>query len=264
MSDKEQEVSKEVLEKATKQGWVEKSAWKGDPSMWRPAKEFVERGENIVPILQDRISKLESDFKTTVGAQQAELKRVKEEAYERAKSEYENKKTDLDAKELEAFNTSDTEAYQEVKKQRDKLKEPEKPVEQPVTNNDFEEWHKKNEWFAPDVENPGKADLEATDYANRTAQSLLAKTPNIPPEQLFSRVEKVVRKRFPDKFENPNRKKATMVDSGSHAGESETKSWGDLPQEAKTAYKRAAQRVKNVGGELKKEDFVNDYFEATA
>jgi len=37
-------ISQDVIDKATKMGWTEKSQFKGDPAKWRPADEFVERG----------------------------------------------------------------------------------------------------------------------------------------------------------------------------------------------------------------------------
>lgn len=60
MSETENVVDpQEVEQEARKMGWVEEELWKGDPDKWRPAEEFVERGKNIVPILRDRLEKME-------------------------------------------------------------------------------------------------------------------------------------------------------------------------------------------------------------
>ena len=73
------EKTTEIMEEARKQGWVPEDEWKGDPDKWRPAEEFVERGKNIIPILNDRLAKTEQMIETLVKTQKAELKRVKEE-----------------------------------------------------------------------------------------------------------------------------------------------------------------------------------------
>jgi uncharacterized membrane protein YqaE (UPF0057 family) len=45
------EPDQEVIDKATKMGWTPKTEFRGDPDKWRPADEFVERGENMLPFV---------------------------------------------------------------------------------------------------------------------------------------------------------------------------------------------------------------------
>ena len=35
----------EYEQRASAEGWVPKEEWTGDPAQWRPAKEFLDRGE---------------------------------------------------------------------------------------------------------------------------------------------------------------------------------------------------------------------------
>jgi len=143
-----------VNEKASQMGWVPQDEWKGDPDRWRPADEFVQRGENIIPIIRDRMDKLEADLKIATKSNKQAVaraeKKASESAYKQATSEYEAKLAELDKKELEAFDEADSEKFQEVKKERLNLKEPEKPKEEPAGNPVFEEWAKKNTWYDDD------------------------------------------------------------------------------------------------------------------
>ncbi|MFV2058128.1 MAG: hypothetical protein ACC707_16805, partial [Thiohalomonadales bacterium] len=49
----------QIEERAFKMGWVPKEDFKGNPDMWRPAADFVERGETMIPFLNRRIRGLE-------------------------------------------------------------------------------------------------------------------------------------------------------------------------------------------------------------
>ena len=42
----------EVETRALAMGWQPKEQFKGDPSKWRPAEEYVQRGEELLPIVQ--------------------------------------------------------------------------------------------------------------------------------------------------------------------------------------------------------------------
>ena len=44
--------SSDDIAKAREMGWVPKDKWRGSPDTWRPAKEFVRRGEEFLPIIK--------------------------------------------------------------------------------------------------------------------------------------------------------------------------------------------------------------------
>ena len=48
------QVDPQLDTKARSMGWVPQNEWKGDPSVWRPADEYVRRGEEVLPILRSR------------------------------------------------------------------------------------------------------------------------------------------------------------------------------------------------------------------
>lgn len=49
-----QQTTPSVETTARAQGWVPQDEWRGDPAKWRPADEFVRRGEEELPILRER------------------------------------------------------------------------------------------------------------------------------------------------------------------------------------------------------------------
>lgn len=252
----------EIEEKAAKMGWVPQEEWKGDPDKWRPAEEFVERGENIVPIMRERIDKLEKELEVISKLNKSELKKVRESAYEQAKKEYEKELATLNKEKFEAIQEADVDKYQQIEGKISKLQKPEAPKEEsPQVNPVFEEWHQKNPWYAPDISNVGDADETLTLFANAIAGKIQAEKPGLPPDKFFAEVEKRVRAEFPHKFENPKRKEPGIAESGHAAAPKSKKTFADLPDEAKRAYSRTAERLKRQGREYSKEEYAKAYFE---
>lgn len=252
----------EIEEKASKMGWVPQEEWKGDPEKWRPAEEFVERGENIVPIMRERIDKLEKELEVISKLNKSELKKVRDSAYEQAKKEYEKELSSLNREKFEAIQEADVEKYQQVEGKILKLQKPEEPQEETSQVNPvFEDWNKKNTWYAPDLSDIGDADETLTLFANAIAGKIQADKPNLPPEQFFAEVEKRVRAEFPHKFDNPKRKEPAMAETGHQSAPKTKKTFSDLPDEAKRAYTRTAERLKRQGREYSKEEYAKAYFE---
>lgn len=252
----------DIEAKAKAMGHVPQEEWKGDPDKWRPAEEFVERGENIIPILKDRHDKLEekfnnlkSDMDMTLKANKREVADAKKQAYESAKREYNDKLSALDKKEIEAFTDGDAEEFQSIKKEREKLKEPEKPKEEPVQNKnpEFEEWSKKETWYG--------ADTELTDEANIQGNVLMQRYPDKSVSEIYEMTAKNVKTLHPDKFKNPNRENPGSVEEGGSHTEPTNKGFNALPKSAKSQYKRLAAQFKAKGRKYTKEEYAADWHE---
>lgn len=238
-------------DKARAMGWVEQEEWKGDPSKWRPAEEFVQRGENIGPIMRDRINKLEGDLKIALKSNTQELKKVREESYNKAKAEYEEKLEKLDSEEFEAFTEGDEEKYKTIKKKRETLKAPVKDT--PVENKEFIEWSEKNPWYKDDNLLRRNADIIAAEEVE--------KNPTIDPAKLYGIVEARIKEEFAHKFTNPNRKEDPSVESGEGSPPKGKNTFASLPKEAKDSFTRLAAKMKQSGREYTKEQFVEAYYE---
>ena len=82
-------------EKALEQGWVPQDEWEGDPDQWRPAKEYLDRGELFKKIEdQNRTIK---EFKRALDDLKGHHAKTRETEYARALTALkEQKKTALE------------------------------------------------------------------------------------------------------------------------------------------------------------------------
>jgi hypothetical protein len=248
-----EEKKEEIVSRAEKMGWVDKEEWKGDPEKWRPAQEFVERGENIVPILKDRLVKVESDLSMALKMNAEELKAVRQQGYEQAKREYEKEIKALAEKEKEAVKLGDVDEWQRIQNEKSTIKPPD-PVAQekkPPTP-EFIDWHSKNDWYLKDA--------ELTHFAELVAESLAKK--NVSPKEFYDTIGQRVKAAFPEKFTNANREKPSATESGNRStGNSSKKSWSDLPSSAQATYNRLSKQFEAKGRKFTKEQYVKTYFE---
>lgn len=254
----------QVEEKARGMGWVEKEQWKGDPDKWRPAEEFVKRGEEIVPILKDRLDKTERELKAALAMNRQEIEEAKKMAYDMAKKEYEKERKELEKKELEAFQTGDADAYHAAKKEAAALKPPDQPkasASAPATPI-VEEWKEKNTWY--------QSDAELTEYADYLGEKLTKEAEKekgrlLYPDELkavLASISEKIKKQHPDKFTNPRRDDAGAVEGGSpSANGGKGNKFSDLPAAAKETYARLAAKAEKQGRKFTKEQYAQAYFE---
>ena len=239
-----EEASEETLALAKSMGWVEEEKFRGDTSRWVSADTFVEKGMNDLPILRERVraqSKKLHDMEQDIGSFKAHHEQTAEREYKRAIHE-------LEAKQLAAVETADTEEYKRIQQQKQEIQPP--VVKAPSTDNPlYSEWKDKNaEWF--------EKDAEMTVYANRMSDYIAETRPYLIGKQDFlEEVEKEVKLRFKDKFENTNRAAPNAVESGGRPRRPKGgKSYADLPADAKSACDRFVRR-----GLTTKEQYIQDY-----
>jgi len=247
--------------KASEMGWVPKDQWRGDPKQWRPAEEFVKRGENIIPILNDRLQKLESDLKIAAKVNKQELEAVKKESYERAKDEYEAKMADIAAAENKAFTEGDQETWEAIKAKRDTIKPPQEPkLDEPEeqVSPEFEPWLKKNPWYTNDSELHVYADTIGEGIANVNKTQGKSSTD----AEFYQQVESAVKAAFPQKFTNSRREAAPEVESATEAPrKGGKKTFNDIPANAKAQYDRMKKNFELQGRKFSKEQYAEAYFE---
>jgi hypothetical protein len=246
-------MSEDIEKRAKEMGHVSKEEWKGDPDKWRPADEFVKRGEEIVPILKDRLDKTERELKAALAMNKQELEEVKKVAYETAKKDYDRERKELEKKELEAFQTGDADAYHAAKKEAAALKPPDQP-KAPALNPVFEDWQDKNKWYSDEP--------ELAEYADFLGDKLFKENPKLPLSDIYDKVSAKVKKQFPDKFTNPRREDAGSVEGGSPAANGgKGNKFSDLPAAAKETYARLAAKAEKQGRKFTKEQYAQAYFE---
>ena len=189
---------------AREQGWKAKSEFEGDPDKWRPAREFVERGE-----LFGKIDSMGKDLKETRKA----LKMLQEHHSKVKESEFKNAVNELKSLQKRHLEEGNSDGYLEATELLTDLKTEQKAREVVVQNTPaqpdprFTNWVGENKWYEKDQELREYADVVGMGYSQRN--------PNLDPEEVLQYVTTQVKARYKDKFVNPNRTKPSNVDGGS-------------------------------------------------
>lgn len=191
--------------KAMEEGWVPQEEWSGDPDAWRPAKEFVDRGELFKKI--DDQNRTVKELKRALADMQKHHESVRETEYKRAlEALKDQKKTAILEQDADAVISID-DKMDLVKEEMRKLGQQQVPEPQEI-NPEFAAWTNKNKWYLTDE--PMKA------YADAVGRSLASK--GMAPTDVLAEVEKQVKSQFRDKFVNPNRDKPGSVEGSSPRG----------------------------------------------
>jgi hypothetical protein len=190
---------------AREQGWKPKEEYEGDPEKWRPAKEFVERGELFGKI--DTMGRELKETKKALKMLQDHHSKVRETEYQRAVDELKS----LQKKHLEEGNSD---GYLEATELLTDLKAEQKArevVQQNTPNTPdprFTAWVQKNPWYAQDQ--------NMRDYADSIGMGYAQRNPGLDPEEVLQYVANEVRERFKSRFENQNRKKPSAVEGATN------------------------------------------------
>lgn len=193
-------------QKAMEQGWVPQDQWEGDPEQWRPAKEFLDRGELFKKIEdQNRTIK---EFKRALDDLKQHHSKTRETEYSRALQALKaQKKTALEEGDADTVIKLDDQ-IDLVKEEQQKLKQQAQVQDAPVVDPEFTQWVEKNSWY--ESSQPMRA------YADALGRDLAFK--GLTPSQVLKEVEKQVRLEFPNKFTNPNRNKPGAVEGSTNKG----------------------------------------------
>ena len=251
----EPQISQEIIDRARMMGHIPKEEFRGDVSKWVDAQKYVERADNLMPILKSQLNKYEgeiSNLKATVESQKKtteKLLKMGETVQQRA---YEQAKRELTKEQVQAVADGDVTKWQQLEDQKEGLPKPEPVVvEETQPSPVFESWKSGNEWYLKDQ--------DMTEYANFYGQNLQKRDPNLSYEELLIKVEEKIKQTFPQRFENPERSKPSVVDGGvtREIAQKTGKSYNDLPADAK---EMCNINVKQ-GLFKSKEDWVKSYFE---
>lgn len=211
MADENNEVQLTPIEvKASEQGWVPQDQWEGDADAWRPAKEFLDRGELFKKIDDQRRDNKE--LRKVVEDLKQHNARIADIEYKRALATLKSKKRD-------ALVEGDADAVIEIDEQIDAVKEAQREVvERPQpsvaqeVNPIFAAWVERNSWF-----NSNKA-MRA--FANDLGRDAAAQ--GMSPNEVLKFVETEVKKEFADKFRNPRRDAPGAVEGSTNKGSSKS------------------------------------------
>lgn len=195
----------EVERKAMEQGWRPLDEWDGDPSEWRDARTFLDRGE-----LLERISSQSRKLKEV----QSAMKLMEEHNRKLAEAAAKEQLDELRARKKEALENNDAEAVVQLDEQiddaRDTISELKtqkvEVADASAPHPQFVSWVERNSWYAQDAEMRDFADSVGHTYAKRNV--------GLEPAKVLEYVEKQVKRAYAEKFTNVNRERPAMVETG--------------------------------------------------
>jgi hypothetical protein len=132
-------------------GWKPKDKFTGPEGKWVDAKTYVERGEQILPIVQARLKQTEREL-AEVRKSAQEWQEFNKAAHERAINEWKVKFEQAVKDKAEAINKGDGEAAIEAEARQEELKanRPQPKQETPQVHPSFVAWQERNDWFGQD------------------------------------------------------------------------------------------------------------------
>ncbi len=282
----------EVEARARRMGWLPREEFGGPPERWRPAAEFVERAETILPVLQEQFRAMDSRY--------AALQRQAEEA--RASAERERAEAartlaemtemmrrgeartterllrEIEARRAAALEAGDTAAFHAADQERDALRQvqppqtnghaavapaaaavppaaPARPVP-PTIPPEIVAFAEQNPWF--------RTDPEATNLAVALYGQMETANPGDSVGERLAKVRQTIARVYPEHFANPRRDAPSPVGapSAAPARPRDPRSFDALPGEVKTQYERWRKQLEGRGKPLTKEEFAKNYWDA--
>ena len=255
LKDEGQEVQKEeqhiephqptdLEQRAMDQGWVPQEEWAGDPDDWRPAKEFIDRGE-LFKKIDDQKRELKQ-LRTTMEEFGKHHARVREIEYKRALDTLKaQKKEALEEQDAAAVIEIDDKIAEVREAQRADANAPKQDIQQTGPNPEFVRWEARNTWY--------KVDRAMKAVADEIARGLVARGES-DVSRILTEVDKEIRKTFPAKFENPNRSKPGSVEGTSKSG-----GRGGKDEVYMTDTEKAIMKRIIATGAITKEKYLEEY-----
>ena len=120
-----------VEARAREMGWKPLAEYRGPPGRWQPAADFIQRGENILPIVRDmnrrqleRIGKLEGEvtaLRSTTSEQLQIIKDLRDMGQRANQAGYDRAMAEIRSKQRQAVELGDTKAYDQLVEQAEAL-----------------------------------------------------------------------------------------------------------------------------------------------
>lgn len=231
-----------IEQRAMEQGWVPQDQWNGDPDDWRPAKEFVDRGELFKKI--DEVKRENRNLKNALEEFGKHHAKVRETEYKRALE-------DLKAQKRAALHEGDADAVIEIDEKIDEVKEQQRVaqatprVQEAEPDPVFVAWANRNTWYTNDRAMKAVADEIGREMILRGVQDKV---------EILKAVESGIKKEFPHKFTNPNREKAGAVEGST----SRVAARKDDSLNMSEAEKRIMENIVKTGV-MTKEQYIKEY-----
>ncbi len=275
------EVNPEIEIRARNMGWAPRGEYNGEPDRWIDAQTFVERGERMLPLLQERNRALDrsvTELKERMTDQQKMLGDLVTRTRRADKIGYERAMRELQQQRVAAVSQGDTEAFNKAEAEIQSLgppPEPEPPPQPPPqagVNPVVSEWVRRNTWFNTDrmanaaavaalsqveLEMPGQ-DLTAhlIEVENRVAQAF--------PQHFPHRQRQRSNGADYEETQQPRRSAQQMVTPSSSAPERRPgpRSFEAIPAEHRKEYEKQRKMLEGKGEPFTKQEYADYYWDA--
>ena len=222
--------------KARDMGWQPRDKWKGEPDKWKPADEFVRRGEEVLPFVQKenrelkaKLASLEKNTATTI----ARIERMSALGLQKQREQL---AANWEAEKDRRVELGDTKGYKAVDAAQkaalrafDAEAAPAADVADIPDKEVIEAWTKANPWFTKSPMLRGAAD--------EVFDELSAEMPGASMEERLAETRARVASQFPDKFGVKKGNGASRVEGsngrGANGGDPGGELWGRVPSEAR-------------------------------
>lgn len=267
--------------RARNMGWRPREDWRGDPARWTDAAEFVDRGERLLPLVNERnraLDKTVTDLRGQVAKQNETLEFLVKTARNAETIGYKRAMRELQERREAAVDAGDKTAFARVEEEIKELG-PAPVVEAPKPDGGGNgaaapdpvvvAWAKRNPWFHSDPM-ANAAAIVALDQVQK-------RDPSLSLEEALVEVEQTIQGDFPRLFRRvepgsddpppapaPRRSTAPMVASPSTAARSGTpkpRSFDAMPADVKAQYDRSVRMLEGKGEKLTKEEFAGYYWD---
>lgn len=114
----------QIIAEARRQGWTTRDQFKGKPSAWVDAEEFLRRGEDILPIVRQQLTESRALQRKTEAKLDEQTRTIQELlAISRSAEDrgYQRAKRELQSRQREAVAAGDVAAYDETQAALDQL-----------------------------------------------------------------------------------------------------------------------------------------------
>lgn len=253
----------EIESRAVRMGWVPKESFRGDKEKWVSAEEFIERGETQIPILKERLKKMDTQvvaLKGTIGEMKRTFSEFKKWSSKTVAAQYKKAVDDIIEKQRNAVEAGDVDNFDKYEKQRaaiekdmqDKidLSEDRNKPDDSISHEAvaiFDEWREENQWFDDDSVLNSYARARSVEIQDE--RGIGGKT-------LYDAVARDVKKKFPEKFKNLKRDAAnTVIGDSDPPAKTNKRSFGNLPKEAQ---EQCLEFIKTIPN-FTKEEYVANY-----
>ncbi|WP_299477013.1 hypothetical protein [uncultured Paracoccus sp.] len=221
-----------VEDRARAMGWVDKDQFRGPPDRWRPAEDFVKRGEDELPILREnlhrathKITQLERDYASRIDGIQRATAIALQNQRAQIEAQYEQRMRDavnygdlnaydaLRNERVQAINQFDQHAVEALSQPQQQM-QPQTPTYAPEQVPVVQSWTKNNPWYGRDPE----MSAVAYHYSTRIGQQ----NPQMSLQANLAETEKYMRQRYPEAFptSRPTASAAPVEAGGSRMGAS--------------------------------------------